>query len=255
MAARVAWLTVAPIRGTALAHRDEIRLEPWGVAENRRFYLVDDDGRRFTLSRFGALARAVARYEPEAERLEVRIDGNEPVDGVLELGEPIETEFFGGRRVTGRVVLGPWSDAFSELAGRRLRLVQLDRPGQAHTPQTAATLLSEESLAELGRRAGGPVDPRRFRMLIGIAGVEEPHAEDAWVGRRVRVGEALLQGSDFDARCMIPTRNPDTGEVDLDALRLIEGYRGLRDGDIDFGIYASVVEPGRVRVGDPVAPI
>jgi len=54
---------------------------------------------------------------------------------------------------------------------------------------------------------------------------------------------------------MITTRNPESGVVDLDTLRTIKGYRGLRDGDIDFGIVGAVVEPGRVRVGDAVAVI
>jgi uncharacterized protein YcbX len=256
MAARVACLNVAPIRGTALTARDEIRLETWGVAENRRFYLVDTNGRRFTLTRSGVLARAEAAYDPETERLTVRFDRDGTVDGIVELGAPIESDFHGPRRVSGHVVVGPWAEAFSRLARRRLRLVKLDRPGQAHVLETAASLVSEESLAELAHHAGVErVDARRFRMLIGVEGVERPHAEDDWVGRRFRLGEALLEGTDFDARCMIPTRNPETGDVDLDTLRVIKSYRGLRDGDVDFGIYAAVVEPGRVRVGDPVVSI
>jgi uncharacterized protein YcbX len=255
MTARVARLTVAPIRGTALTRRDEVRLETWGVAENRRFYLVDERGRRVTLSRSGELARAVARYDPENEHLTVSFDGDGTLEGSVELGNPIRTMFYGRRWVSGRLVLGPWSEAFSRLAGQQLRLVKLDRPGQAHTEKTAASLVSEESLEELGRHAGAAVDARRFRMLIGLEGLERPHAEDELVGRRFRVGEALLEGTDFDARCMIPTRNPETGVVDLQTLKLIKAYRGLRDGDIDFGIYAAVVEPGRVKVGDPVEPI
>ena len=44
-----------------------------------------------------------------------------------------------------------------------------------------------------------------------------------------------------------------SGERDLDTLGLIRSYRGVRDGEaIDFGVYAQVIEPGRVRVGDPV---
>jgi uncharacterized protein YcbX len=253
VSARVAWLTTAPIRGTALAQRDEIMLETWGVADNRRFYLVDDDGRRFTLTRSGELARASADYDPETDRLSVRVDGGgDVVDGTVELGERIQTEFFGGRTVTGHVVVGPWAEAFSRLAGRPLRLVKLDWPGQAHPPELAASLVSEASVAALSRAAGAPVDARRFRMLIGIDGVAE-HEEDEWIGRRVRVGAAVIAPSDHDARCMITTRNPDTGVVDLDTLRLIKSYRGLRNGDLDFGVVAAVVEPGRVRVGDPVA--
>jgi uncharacterized protein YcbX len=55
------------------------------------------------------------------------------------------------------------------------------------------------------------------------------------------------------ARCVITTQDPSTGLKDLDTLKAIAEYRGLRDGrSIDFGVYGSVVEPGVVRVGDPV---
>ena len=57
-------------------------------------------------------------------------------------------------------------------------------------------------------------------------------------------------------RCAITTQNPDSGEPDLDTLRAIKEYRGLRDGKrLDFGIYGEVVRPGRVRVGDLVEPL
>jgi uncharacterized protein YcbX len=52
------------------------------------------------------------------------------------------------------------------------------------------------------------------------------------------------------------TRNPDTGVRDWDSLKAIKGYRGVGgDAGIHFGVYASVVEPGRVSVGDPVEPL
>ena len=91
-------------------------------------------------------------------------------------------------------------------------------------------------------------------MLIGLAGCEA-HEEDAWIGSRVRVGGALLAVGGPIERCAATTRNPDTGEVDFDTLRVIKDFRGLRDGKhADFGVFAAVVEPGRVRVGDPVEP-
>jgi hypothetical protein len=252
--ARVAWLAVSPIRGTALAPRDEIRLETWGVADNRRFFLVDDDGRRYTLTRAGELAAVEADYDPDIERLSVRFPTGERAEGTVELGEPVASEFFGPRTVTGRVVSGPWAAAFSDLSGRRLRLVKLDRPGQAHARETTASLVSQASLDELGRHAGATIDARRFRMLIGIDGVGA-HEEDGWVGGQVAVGEAVLAPTDALARCAITTRHPETGEVDLDTLRVISSYRGVQDGDIDLGIVATVMTPGRVRVGDAVAPL
>jgi uncharacterized protein YcbX len=54
----------------------------------------------------------------------------------------------------------------------------------------------------------------------------------------------------------VTTRHPDTGERDLDTLGLIKGYRGVRERkEIDFGVYATVEQPGPVRVGDAVEPL
>jgi uncharacterized protein YcbX len=111
-------------------------------------------------------------------------------------------------------------------------------------------------VAELARQAGrDTVDGRRFRMLVDLAGCS-PHEEDSWAGRRVRIGAALLEVGGPVPRCATTTRDPGTGVRDFDTLRAIAGYRGRRDGhDIDFGVYARVVEPGRVRVGDAVEPL
>jgi uncharacterized protein YcbX len=55
----------------------------------------------------------------------------------------------------------------------------------------------------------------------------------------------------------VTTRDPDTGERDLDTLRLLKSYRGQResDGSVLFGVYARVEQRGLVRVGDPVGPL
>jgi uncharacterized protein YcbX len=120
----------------------------------------------------------------------------------------------------------------------------------------AATLLSLASLERLRVESGSesPVDRRRFRMTFGVDGVDA-HEEDSWVGRRVRVGDALVVPIGNVGRCVITTQNPDTGVSDLDTLKGLAAYR--RDIEttepLPFGVHASVVEPGRVRVGDPVA--
>jgi MOSC domain-containing protein len=138
-----------------------------------------------------------------------------------------------------------------------VRLVRADDPGAAvDRARGSVSMLSEASLEELRRRASceEPVDPARFRMLIGIGGVHA-HEEDEWLGRRVRVGEAVVVLHEQVARCAITTQNPKTGVPDFDTLRQIKAYRGARDRKlIDFGVYGEVDEPGRVRLGDPVEP-
>jgi uncharacterized protein YcbX len=92
-------------------------------------------------------------------------------------------------------------------------------------------------------------------MLFTVAGCAE-HEEDGWDGRLLRVGEAVLRVGGPVPRCAVTTRDPDTGERDLDVLRLITSYRGVRDGEaIDFGVYGTVEQPGRVRLGAAVEPL
>ena len=149
---------------------------------------------------------------------------------------------------------GPWAAALGELAGTPVRLVKADAPGGGVDVEPV-TISSTASADEVARRGGKPdAGGRRFRMLVELAGCT-PHEEDTWTGRRVRLGEAVVEILGPVPRCATTTRDPDSGLHDFDALRTIAGYRGLRDGKhIDFGRYARVVEPGRVRVGDPVVP-
>jgi uncharacterized protein len=118
----------------------------------------------------------------------------------------------------------------------------------------AATLLARTSLGTLAENLGvDTVDPRRFRMNFGIDGVEA-HAEDAWTGRRVRIGDAVVIPQGHVGRCAITTQNPDTAEVDLDTLKALARYRGDLETTepLPFGVHAAVAQPGRVRLGDPV---
>ena len=253
----VSRLSIAPVKGMALLHPDEIQLERCGVASNRRFHLVDSEGFRYGQLRDGTLARIVPTYDADAERLALRFPDGVVVEGHVVLRDPIVTDFY-GRPVTGRLVVGPWSYAVSRFVGRRLRLVRTDEPGAGvDRGNGPVTMLSDASLAELACRAGrDAVDGRRFRMLVSIAGCE-PHEEDAWLGRLVRVGGAVVRLHEQVARCAITTQSPETGMRDLDTLREIARYRGTRAGDgkhVDFGVFGEVEQPGRVRVGDPVEP-
>jgi uncharacterized protein YcbX len=247
----VSRLAVTPVKGLALLEPDEVTLTEQGVLENRRFYLVDERGRLFSGLRYGPLVRIRPRYDASREWLSLELPDGETVSGsALGAGPRVETDFY-GRPVSGRVVDGPFAAALSAYAGRRLSLVRADRPGDA-CDVFPVTLLSDASVEELRRHAGSdePVDGRRFRMLIGLAGCR-PHEEDEWGRRLLRVGEALVRVGGPVPRCATTTRSPKTGVRDLDTLAVIKGYRGLRDGKhVDFGVYGEVERPGRVRVGD-----
>ena len=254
--AYVSWLTVAPVKGLALVEVEELALARDGVAENRRFYLVDADGRRYGLLRDGRLALVRPAWDPARGRLELAFPDGSVVAGEVDVDGEVTTDFY-GRPVIGRLVHGPWNEALSAHVGRPVRLVRTEAGTAVDRERGPVSMLSEASLEELRRRAGREerVDPRRFRMLIGIGGVAA-HEEDEWLGRRVQVGEAVVSLREQVARCAITTQNPATGTPDFDTLREIKAYRGLRDRKlIDFGVYGEVAEPGRVRLGDPIEPL
>ncbi|HSP72862.1 MAG TPA: MOSC N-terminal beta barrel domain-containing protein [Gaiellaceae bacterium] len=243
-------ISITPVKGLALLHPDEVLLTRRGVEENRRFHLVDAEGRLFNGKHTGALMDVRPRLD--GARLELAFPDGDVVTGEVELGDPVETSFY-GRPVAGRFVAGPWSEALSEHVGKPVRLVRPDAPGEA-VDVHVATLLSLASCDRLAEAVGEPVDHRRFRMLLTLAGAA-PHEEDEWCGRTVRAGEATLRIGDPVGRCVVTSRDPDTGDVDLDTLRGIRSYRGSDGPRICFGVYAEVEQQGRVRVGDEVAPL
>jgi hypothetical protein len=257
MRGSVAWITIAPVKSLALVHRDEVELELFGVRDNRRFYLVDDNGRMTNGKMLGPLVRVVPDYNEETGRLALHLPDGDVVAGDVAMGEMLTTSFF-GRPVAGRVVEGPWSEALSGLAGRSLRLVRTEEPGHGadRGGRAGVSLVGTASLEALANAAGvDSVDGRRFRMLFGVDGVP-PHAEDAWIGRPLRIGDAVVHLRGNVGRCAVTTQNPETGVPDLDTLRVLGTYRGEVETSepLPFGVWGEILEPGRVRLGDTVEP-
>jgi MOSC domain-containing protein len=257
MAVTVSGLALTPVKATQLRTVDRLFLGLDGVRENRRFFLIDDRARMVNSKNLGVLEQVVADYVDEERRLRLTFPDGTVLDEPVRLGEEVETSFYSAP-LPGRLVQGPWSQALSELAGKSLRLVEApDRYGAVDRRDEAgvASLISRASLARLGQAGGQDgVDGRRFRMLIEIDGVAA-HAEDEWVGRSVRIGEASVQFTGHVGRCLITSRHPESGAVDLPTLDILRSYRNDIEATepLPFGVWGRVVEPGTVRVGDTVS--
>ena len=250
----VARFSISPVRSLGLQHPTEIDVTEVGVVEDRRFFLSDDTNRLIDRLIVGPLVRIETRTDPGATMLWMRFPDGEVIEDEVELGEAVETPIH-GRTGVGHVVAGPWAEKLSAYTGRTIRVIRCDRPGGTRRGNPTS-IISDGSLRELAKHAGlDEVDGRRFRMLIDLEGAE-PHEEDTWIGRRIALGDAILRVTKPDARCAITTQDPDTGMRDLDTLRTLISYRGLREGKhADFGVLADVERPGRIRVGDEVAPL
>jgi len=243
----IAAISVTPVKGFQLLHPESVELTENGVVENRRFFLVDGDGKRLRSSLTAWPIAVAGRYDAARERLWMRFpDGTEIEESAL--GDGSLTVDVYGRDVAVRAVPGAWDSQLSELAGHPVRVVRPNELGQVH--EAPVTLVSCASVERLGEEAGGPVDARRFRMLFDLDGCEA-HEEDGWDGRHVEVGGAILRVGGGVGRCAATTRHPETGKRDLDTLRLIAGYRErMESGELPFGVYAWIERPGRVAVGD-----
>jgi uncharacterized protein YcbX len=255
----VVGLAFTPVKATRLHAVDRVELGPEGVLDNRRFYVIDDRDRMINSKIVGELQTVIADYSHGDRTLRLTLPDGQVVEGQIRLGSEVDTRFFSTQRM-GRLVEGPWSEALTQVAGRPLRLVEPCSAGGGvdRAADGAVSLISRASLERLAEVGGvDSLDSRRFRMLVEIDGVSA-HAEDRWVGNgSVRIGGAVVAFTGHVGRCLITSRDPDTGVVDVPTLDLLGSYRDAIDSTepLPFGVWGRVVEPGTVRVGDEVTPL
>jgi hypothetical protein len=248
-------ISITPLKGTALHHPTSVVLEAAGIAGDRRFHLRTEEGDLFSGYDHGPLVQV--RAEVEGGVLRCTFPDGTVVSGPGDdLGEAAST-VFDDRVVAGRFVRGPFDDAFSAYCARPLRLVRTDREGDGPDVHRLS-LVSFASVADLGRRGSydGDLDGRRFRMNLELGGAE-PFEEDTWAGRHVAIGDATIEMLGPVPRCRVTNQDPDTGEHEWSTLAKIASFRPLIEGPergIPFGMYAEVITPGEVRVGDAVTP-
>jgi uncharacterized protein YcbX len=248
----VTGLATTAVKGMRLCEVDEIELDELGARGNRAFYVIDARGRLVNGKQLGPLQTVVAGHDPGAGSLTLSFPDGREAQAPIEYGETLETRFFSQTRMA-RELRGPWSEALSAFIGQPLRLVAAEI-GVDRGREGSTSVISRASLRQLAEVADrDSVDGRRFRMLIEIDGVAA-HEEDGWVGHSVRIGAAVVAMHGNIGRCLVTSRNPDTGEVDLPTLDLLGSYRtDLPSTEpLPFGIYGEVLEGGPVRVGDAV---
>ena len=256
MEARVERISIAPVKSLGLAHPETVELEAGGVRGDRRFWLVDEDGRLYNNKRNGPMVTIRPTWDEATRELSLEFPDGTRVAGVVELGEPVHAVLYGRPHASRRVV-GPWEEAISAHVERPLTLLWSEEHATDRGPAGGVvSLVSRGSLERLREESAAirPVDGRRFRMTFEISGVE-PHTEDEWIGGSVRIGSAAIGITGDVGRCLVTSHDPDTGVTDLDTLGTLTRYR--RDGHsepLPFGVYCSVAAPGRVSVGDAVLP-
>lgn len=92
-------------------------------------------------------------------------------------------------------------------------------------------------------------DVRRFRpnLLLDVEG--PPFVEQTWMGRELTVGDVRIRIDKVTVRCAMPLRaQPDGLEPQPKLFRAMKELNEEQPNHL--GVYASVIEPGLVSVGD-----
>ena len=125
----------------------------------------------------------------------------------------------------------------------------LMRSERAMTDCRPVSIFSLQSARQLGEETGTGIDKRRFRANVYIDLMSgEGFAENELVGRSVRIGpKVVVSVLQRDARCMMITLDPDTGEKDPAILKKVaQAHDGMA------GVYGAVMVEGLLHKGDPV---
>ena len=110
------------------------------------------------------------------------------------------------------------------------------------------SLITSQTVDQLGARVGKMLDVQRFRPNILVEAADDlPFPEDEWVGRVVRFGGVRMRIDKRDGRCVVITIDPLTAERTPAILRTVADER---QGCL--GVYGTTVQPGVAAIGDPV---
>ena len=239
MTITVASLALAPVKSTRLTGVDTVQIGPTGVVGDRAFVVVNPANELLLSARNPALMRVVARRDGDV--LELTFPDGRVVAAVPEPGEPAMTANYEGRPIAGRIVEGELAVALSDFLERPVRLIALDA-GERAADDAPVTISSRASL-----EAVGIPDARRYRMSITLDGVAA-WEEHGWGGRELTIGSARLRVTEPVPRCVVTTRDPESGRRDAPTLKRLAELRGKRD--VTFGMWCEVLASGQIRVGD-----
>ncbi len=239
-----------PVKGTVLHRPDALELTEVGLPDDRRFHLIEEDGRQCDTS--SGFLVIESDWDPATRRLVLTLPDGRTAEGSVPAAEGLadpERPYV--------VVPGAFAALLSSHLGRPVRLAMSLRPEGAVDIEPV-TLLSLASVAAVERHLGQTLGAERFRMSINLSGTRE-FEEDEWYGRRITIGPVVLRVLGPVARCAVTTFEPRTGRRDASTVRaLVQRRAPIPDpasGELiraPLGVYARVEVPGRIARGEAV---
>lgn len=258
-------IRIYPVKGLRGVSVREADVEPWGLAGDRRWMVVDPQQNFISQRQFPRMALIDATLHHNGLRLSAT--GAEPIDVPVPQGGagPVEVTLWKSR--VAALPAEPGADAWLwRVLGAPCRLVYMadpanDRPADPDYASPADRVsfadgfpllaTNAASLVDLNARLARPVPMDRFRTSVLVSGAPA-WAEDGW--RRLRIGEAEFKVVKDCARCAVITVDQSTGQKaeDNEPLRTLGSFRRDVRGRTLFGQNLIPTRLGRIAVGDGV---
>jgi hypothetical protein len=259
-------LYIYPIKSLGAISLQKVVMEKEGLRGDRRFMLVDAQGKFITQRTRPELTRFVLSETVEGFLIRDVVSGlSKELPWFPVLGSHLQVEIWEDH-LPAREVLDGWADWFSKALAESVSLVQLtdDSPREmkakyqtdlAKNTSFADSLpllvVGSASYQALEDRMEQEVDRLRFRPNI-IVSSETPFIEDSWA--EIQVGELRLSGAKPCARCPLVNVDPYSGESDKKTLKTLASFRTLNN-KVYFGQHFVPISLGEIQVGDEVQVI
>lgn len=266
----VSAIAIYPVKGCHRVEVTEAVVQPWGLAADRRWLVVDArTGVAITMRDTTRLTQIFP--EVHGDGLVLRMAGlpsltvSAPASAAL-----VDVTVWSS--TVPAMPAGPAADEWlSDALDQAVRLVWLDDPTRRPVkpafslptdrvsfadgfPVSLANSASLAALNDLIVEADpdqAPVPITRFRSNIVISGAPA-WAEDSWTGGRIRVGDVVFRVAKPNDRCVVTTIDMETGEKGREPLRTLGRYRNV-DQELLFATYLIPDTPGTISVGAPVS--
>lgn len=213
-----------PVKAMAGERLREVEIDARGLAGDRGFAVVTEDGRFAAGKDTRRFRRMDGVFEYAARTLPDRIEVSGR-GGVWRVGEPaLDT-------------------ALTALVQAPVRV--LPENGVSHFDDSPVSLIGTATLEWVRRELRMDGDFRRLRANL-LLETEEPFVEESWLGRSLRIGAVELRVTKPVTRCRVVNMAQD-GVAEHQRL-----LKALAPRDRKIAMYAEVVTPGVVREGDVV---
>jgi uncharacterized protein len=259
MEPKLASIFIYPIKSFPGIAVQKAQTENRGLEGDRRYMLIDETAQFISVRE----EKGFLSFQIAEDGAYWRISHSQEsmlIPKIPEKGEELTVRIWDDKVHAWRIddIFDSW---FSRHLGRACRLVYMPHNGHRLIKQQwrlsaeevsfadgyPYLIINDQSLKDLEKKSGHPMDVRRFRANLVISGVG---AGEEFFYREIVVGEVIFNGLKPCERCVVTTLDPDTGAQGKEPLTTLAKMK--IEGKVVFGQHATLLKSGIIRIGDDV---